>query len=490
LPPKSAARADEPIVSPEAYLKGPLGQYLAAGPFLDLSDVREVPAKGANARLWAPWLLQDIGDYRAALQQWFTGLTLGGLLIVTVPHAFLYDRQNAAPSLRRPQQRRLYTPRALAEEIEEALAPNSYRLRWLGDLDQDYDYAAPYPTGRSDVAAVIERIAEPDWQLEAEVPSRPAPVDLFEPDRTRIEQPKRFATGRLLVLKLDHLGDFLLGVPALERLRATFPTSEITLVVASWNEDLARSLGVADRLLVFDAYPRNSSEEPVDVPGKRSLFEALVPDSYDLAIDMRTDPETRFLLRHVKAEVKAGLGTKAQFPFLDIFLPLEAHLGHYDTAWSEELKPERFWAQSGLARSPFSIRGDSKTARPEESALVWGPYLSLPPGDYVFEPFLEVGEDGLLACDVAVDVERVAYSIFPAPGATKLHFTNERDGARVEFRLFGVENESVADFRFYGGRISKRGASSALHQSEYLMLLAELLTLRSAKTGMLSETQS
>ena len=489
MPPESAARADEPIVSPEAYLNGPLGQYLAAGPYLDLSDLRAAPAKEPNARLFAPWLLQDIGDYRAALQQWFARLSLGGVLIVTVPHAFLYDRQKAAPSLRRPQQRRLYTPRALAEEIEEALAPNSYRLRWLGDLDQDYDYAAPCPTGRSDVAAVIERIAEPDWLLEAGIPSRPAPVDLFEPDRTRIEQPKRFATGRILALKLDHLGDFLLGVPALERLRATFPASEITLVVASWNEDLARSLGIADRLLVFDAYPRNSSEEPVDVPSKRGSFEALVPGSYDLAIDMRTDPETRFLLRHVKADVKAGLGTKAQFPFLDMFLPLEAHLGHYDTAWSEELKPDRFWAQPGLARSSFSIHGDSETARPLESALVWGPYLSLPPGDYVFEPFLEVGEDGLIACDVAVDVKRVAYSVFPTPGATKLHFTNERDGAQVEFRLLGVENEPVADFRFYGGRISKRGASSALHQSEYLTLLIELLALRSAKTGMLSEAR-
>jgi hypothetical protein len=489
LPPESVARADEPIVSPEAYLNGPLGQYLAVGPYLDLSDVGEPPAKESNPRLIAPWLLQDIGDYRAAMQQWFACLTVGGVLIVTVPHAFLYDRQNAAPSLRRPQQRRLYTPRALAEEIEEALAPNSYRLRWLGDLDQDYDYAAPHPTGRSDVAAVIERIPEPDWLLEAEIPSCPAPVDLFEPDHTRIEQARRFATGRILALKLDHLGDFLLGVPALERLRATFPTSEITLVVASWNEDLARSLDVADRLLVFDAYPRNSSEEPVDVPGKRSQFEALVPESYDLAIDMRTDPETRFLLRHVKAGLKAGLGTKAQFPFLDIFLPLETHLGHYDTAWSEELKPDRFWAQPGLARSSFSIHGDSKTARPAESALVWGPYLRLPPGDYVFEPFLEVGEDGLIACDVAVDVERVAYSVFPTPGATKLHFTNERDGAQVEFRLLGVENEPVADFRFYGGRISKRGASSALHQSEYLTLLIELLALRSAKTGMLSKAR-
>jgi len=488
VPLKSAAPPDEPIVSPEAYREGPLGRYLANAELLDLSRVRgTLPPEKSQTLLFAPWLLQDIDDYRAALRHWFDCLQVGGLLIVTVPHAFLYERQDAAPSLRRPQQRRLFTPRALAEEIEEALAPNSYRLRWLGDLDQGYDYGAPNPTGRSDVAAVIERITEPDWTLEPQLSAVPSPHDLFEPDRTGIERPHRIDVARILALKLDHLGDFILGIAALERLRVAFPESEITLVVASWNEGLARSLGVADHILVFDAYPRNSSEEPVNVPGKTALFEALVTDNYDLAVDLRTDPETRFLLRHVQARTKAGLGTRTHFPFLDIFLPLEPNLGHYDTAWTETLGPDRFSAQPQLGRSRFSIQGDGDTARPEDSALVWGPYLSLPPGDYVYEPFLEVRPTGLVACDVALDTHRVAYSVFPVPGATQLHFTNQRDGAQAEFRLWGVENESVADFRFYGGRISKRGASNALHQSEYLLLLVELVALRAARTGLLAE---
>jgi hypothetical protein len=480
--------ADEPSVLPEAYREGPLGRYLAGGELLDLSSLKgNLPPEGTQALLFAPWLLQDIGDYRTALRGWFAGLRVGGLLVVTVPHAFLYERQDAAPSLRRPEQRRLYTPRALAEEIEEALAPNSYRLRWLGDLDQDYDYGAPNPTGRSDVAAVIERIAEPNWTLEPQLPAASPPRNLFEPDRTRIERPQGFEPARILALKLDHLGDFILGIAALERLRAAFPQSEITLVVASWNEALARSLGMADHVLVFDAYPRNSSEEPVNVPGRTALFEALITDSYDLAIDLRTDPETRFLLRHVKAGMRAGLGIKAHFPFLDIFLPFEGNLGHYDTAWTDILGPDRFSAQPQLARSAFSIQGDRDTAQPDQSALVWGPYLTLPPGDYVFEPFLEVGQTGLIGCDVALDAQRVAYSVFPVPSATQLHFANERDGAQAEFRLWGVEGEDVADFRFYGGRLSKRGASSALHQSEYLMLLVDLIALRAAGSGMLAE---
>ena len=35
---------------------------------------------------------------------------------------------------------------------------------------------------------------------------------------------------RILVLKLDHLGDFLIGLPALMELRAIFPKGHITLI--------------------------------------------------------------------------------------------------------------------------------------------------------------------------------------------------------------------------------------------------------------------
>src|SRR5215831_2532550 len=50
---------------------------------------------------------------------------------------------------------------------------------------------------------------------------------------------------RLLVLKLDHYGDFLIGLPALKRLRQAFPADHITLVCGSWNIGLAKEVGVA-----------------------------------------------------------------------------------------------------------------------------------------------------------------------------------------------------------------------------------------------------
>src|SRR5207237_1219592 len=64
---------------------------------------------------------------------------------------------------------------------------------------------------------------------------------------------------RLLVLKLDHYGDFLIGLPALKRLREAFPTDHITLVCGSWNAELARRLGVADELRAYDFFPENGA---------------------------------------------------------------------------------------------------------------------------------------------------------------------------------------------------------------------------------------
>lgn len=489
LPRNTAARAGEPAVPLEAYLNGPLGPYLATATMFDLSrDPGTLPAPGSQQSIWARWLLQDIGDYRGALQSWLNCLGLGGFLVITVPHAFLYERQDAAPSLRRHPQRRLYTPRALAEEIEEALVPNSYRLRWLGDLDAGYDYQVDVPLGQHDVAAVIERIAAPDWGLTEQIKASPPPVDLFESDRTRVELTARPSGRRILALKLDHLGDFIMGIPALKRLRDNFPEAEITLVVGSWNESLARSLGVADRVEVFDAFPRNSAEEEPDVPGKAALFDAQITGSYDLVVDLRTDMDSRLLLRNIDAAMKAGIGLQSRFPFLDICLPLDTQIQHFDAAWAETIDPPRFSAQSYCRNSPYSIHCPGGEIGEEGPAIIWGPYRALPPGDYLFEPFLEIesGHPGLIACDIALDTQRVAYAVSDT-GVNELRFTSVKDQALFEFRLFPVPGQPVADVRFYGGRLSKRGTASALHQSEYLILLVDLVALRLNGTGIVGD---
>src|SRR6202012_244350 len=103
------------------------------------------------------------------------------------------------------------------------------------------------------------------------------------------------------------------------------------LVCGTWNLQNARASGLFDKITPFDAMPANPSE------GGRESFEALaarfrgvVSGSYDIAIDLRVDPDPRGYLTLVDAAVTAGLGGQSSFPYLDVFLPLagaESRLG-------------------------------------------------------------------------------------------------------------------------------------------------------------------
>ncbi len=477
------------------YRSGPLASLLECDDPLDIAASAlsaAVAPDESQDLVFAGHRLQEIADYRAALQSWHRALRVGGRLFIVVPHAFLYERLLALPGRWNPAQRRLYTPASLLSEVEEALAPNSYRVRWLGDDDQGYDYGLDRgtpPVGSGDVLLVLERIAPPAWGL-AETPRSKtlAPDYAFEPARTRVEFVSTRRRDRILILKLDHLGDFIMGVPALEKARATFRDSHITLVVGSWNLDIARRMNFADRVLAFDVFPTNSSEEEVDVHGKAAIFQALITEDYDLAIDLRTDTDTRFLLKLVKAGLRAGVGTRAQFGFLDIALPLDFNRNEPETAREYQFDHKAFASQGSALRNEFRI-GSPKEKAETHCAIVWGPYFALRPGEYVFDPFLELDplSEGLLSIDVALDTKWVIHKTVPAPEGMRLRFRVDTPGALFEFRIWGLEGAPAVDFNFYGGRLVRQGAASVLHQSEYLSLLIELISMRVDRFGVLGE---
>lgn len=450
------------------------------------------PIDGCSATL-ALGLLQDEADYRAALQRWFAPLKVGGRLIVSVPHAFLFDRRIMMSPRRETPQRRLYTPASLMQEIEEALHPNSYRMRWLADRDAGYDYAldeASPPVGNHDILAVIERIEPPAWSIVAAGEGGAGGPGLkFAASRTRFETVGSVPAGRILVLKLDHLGDFIMGIPALERLRKSFPCAHITLVVGSWNEAMARDLALADRVIVFDVFPRNSAEEEVDVRGKAAIFAQTVTGRYDIAIDLRADADTRFLLRHVDAGVRAGMGSKVENPHLDIFLPIDGTRHEPETAQIRELRHDDFALQPFCTRGAFHSHGEADRIRADRGALIWGPYWRLRSGRYLFEPYLEFDEEqpGVLRCDIAIEEERVVFRDVTRNEPIRLAFEIAKPNSRFEFRVLAVEDMPPLGFRFFGGRLSREGAESVLHQSEYLSLLVELIAMRAGARGTLRE---
>ena len=125
--------------------------------------------------------------------------------------------------------------------------------------------------------------------------------------RTRRSRPPAGEVRRILVLRLERIGDLLMSLPALHALRERAPQAKIDLVVGSWNERLARLIPHVTTVRTLDA-PWLARE------GEGLQFGALVrratedwaPRNYDVAINFEGDVRSHFLMNRSRAPVRVG----------------------------------------------------------------------------------------------------------------------------------------------------------------------------------------
>ena len=124
---------------------------------------------------------------------------------------------------------------------------------------------------------------------------------------------------RILILKIDHIGDFLVSFSALFLLREAWPDAHVTLVCGPWNVKLATQLQMFDEIHSCNFFSSRSGD---GITRGTTEFRQLPLGEYDLAIDLRHDTETRLLLNHVRARYRAGFVCNPQFPVqLDVAIP-------------------------------------------------------------------------------------------------------------------------------------------------------------------------
>jgi hypothetical protein len=449
--------------------------------------------EGSQDAVVADNVLAFVGDYRAAIANWFTVLKIGGHLVIAVPHQFLFERKLFPPSRWVAGHRRFYTSGLLLAEIEEALDPLSYRVRDLTEDDEAFDYSAPpdtAPSGSSDIIVVLERIARPSYAdavldersgdratgrfIRVPGPAASEPVVAIE---TEAGPPKR-----ILVLKVDHRGDFIMGRPAMELLRREFPSSHFTLVCGPWNRADAEQLGLFDEVIEFAFFPEVASHvSDVATEEERVILFArqMAGRSYDLAIDLRVDQDTRRLLTAVDATQRAGFGTAERFPFLDIGLPF---INPTVSGRAEQrlIMPDRFTAMVGRHEGFAIVNPDNLPGMAHGDRLIYGPYADFEPGDWTLEIIIEpLASDFDLTDDVCWDVGSnvIGVGILPVRRGVRpriaLHLEEALKG--VEIRVSVGPSGNVLPYRFLGCRVGKRGTFAALHQQEMLVLLASLV---------------
>lgn len=106
--------------------------------------------------------LEHIDDYKAALTEWFRVVKVWGYLVVIVPHQLLYEKKVGFPSrFAGNGHRRYYLPSTLLNEIQVSLPISEWRLRYMRENDDDFDYDIPphvHSQGAYEIECVIQKI--------------------------------------------------------------------------------------------------------------------------------------------------------------------------------------------------------------------------------------------------------------------------------------------------------------------------------------------
>ena len=130
---------------------------------------------------------------------------------------------------------------------------------------------------------------------------------------------------RILVVKLDHLGDFITVTPALRRLQSHFPEADLYLLASPGNAALTGFVPGIKEVISFEFFHRRSGlgERELSQDDLSSLQDRLAPYLFDLAIDLRKHLDTRNVLRCTGARWLAGYDRDSRFPWLDIAVEWE-----------------------------------------------------------------------------------------------------------------------------------------------------------------------
>ncbi len=137
------------------------------------------------------------------------------------------------------------------------------------------------------------------------------------------------APRRILLLRLERIGDLLMALPAIADVRAAAPSADIDLIVGSWNADIARAIEPVSRVQTLDARWLAREGEGLGLVSLVRAARRWSRASYDLAINFEPDIRSNLLLAASGAAWTAGYRSGGGGALLD--LALEYDTGAHTT---------------------------------------------------------------------------------------------------------------------------------------------------------------
>lgn len=101
--------------------------------------------------------------------------------------------------------------------------------------------------------------------------------------------PGDFTPNRILVVKLDHIGDVILSTPVFSNLRKAYPNAELHALCGKWSRVILENHPDVEKVIEYNSPVFCRSEEPTTLRQTRQLFRQLRKQKYDLLIELRGD---------------------------------------------------------------------------------------------------------------------------------------------------------------------------------------------------------
>ena len=94
---------------------------------------------------------------------------------------------------------------------------------------------------------------------------------------------------KILVVKLDHIGDVLLATPVITNLRLHYPHAHIALLVGSWSKQVIECNPHLDEILCYDSPFFSRLSRGATLKDAMQILRRLKSERYDLIVEMRGD---------------------------------------------------------------------------------------------------------------------------------------------------------------------------------------------------------
>jgi len=93
---------------------------------------------------------------------------------------------------------------------------------------------------------------------------------------------------KIIIVKLDHIGDIVLSLPAIRKLRKIFKEAQIDILCGPWAKNIFEEQPEIDNLWIIDFWKDGQIK-------KDKILKAIKDKKYDLAINLRKYPDTKDL---------------------------------------------------------------------------------------------------------------------------------------------------------------------------------------------------